>query len=473
MRTKPTALTAFFTASLVALAACGDPSAIATDPTTSTAGADPATTELDAAPMAWRGGSYRATLVEAVETWNDNIEQFGLLAAVSPPAEARMSAMANTTVHDVLNAVQRRFEPYAYHGSVGRPVSVEAAIATGAFDVLSTIGKGLPTTAALDFITLAYNDYMAALDACDEVTRGTQLGHDAAAAMLALRAGDGSAAPPVAIFTSTGEAGKFRSPVGSATALTGPQAISFWGTVKPFVMASGSQFRSPPMYGAATVEDAVKTPAYLADYAEVKRLGGMVSERTQEQTDIGFFWIESTVQGWNRIARVLADKRHLNAWRLARLLAHVSLSEADAYISSFDGKYFYNFWRPVTAIRLGNLDANTPGDPTWQVSSLLVPDLGGTPPIPEYASGHAIAGGAAAQAILENLEGSTAFSTTSGTLPGATRSFRSVLKAARENADSRIYIGFHFRHATDEGLAAGLSVGKYVGENSLQRVRGH
>ena len=467
-------LIATLAASLIVLTACADSeNPVASVPV----GNEPdnaAVADGETAVLAWHRTGHRATLVEAVETWNDNIEQFGLLAEVSPPAEARMSAMANTTVHDVLNAVQRRFEPYAYDGSVGRPVSMEAAIATGAFDVLSTIGQGLPTTDALDFITLAYADYMAALGACDEVTRGTQLGHDAAAAMLAIRTGDGSAGPPVAIFTSTGEPGKFRSPVGSATALTGPQAISSWGAVRPFVLASGSQFRSPPMYGAATVEDAVKTPAYLADYAEVKRLGGMVSaDRTPDQTDIGFFWIESTVQGWNRIARVLADKRHLNAWRLARLLAHVSLSEADAYISSFDGKYFYNFWRPVTAIRLGNLDPNTPGDPTWQVSSLLVPALGGTPPIPEYASGHAIAGGAAAQAILENLEGSTAFSTTSGTLPGVTRSFRSVLKAARENADSRIYIGFHFRHATDEGLAAGLKVGRYVGENSLQRVRHH
>ena len=80
---------------------------------------------------------------------------------------------------------------------------------------------------------------------------------------------------------------------------------------------------------------------------------------------------------------------------------------------------------------------------------------------------------AAAQAILANIEGGTAFTTESGTLPGVTRSFHSVHEAARENADSRVYIGFHFRHATDEGVSAGLQVGQYVGDNSLQRVRGH
>ena len=468
-----TRLLATVAASLMVLAACDNsdmPTSAGQAPGTGPANTSVADEESSA--MVWHRAGHRATLINAVETWNDNIEHFARLAFVSPPAEARISAMANTTVHDVLNAVDRRYEPYAYDGSVSRSVSVEAAIATGAFDVLAGIGNGLPGTDALDFITQAYNDYMTELGTGDEITRGTQLGHDAAAAMLALRANDGSAQPPVVIFTSTGEPGKFRSPIGSATALTGPQAIPGWGSVKPFVMASASQFRSPPMYGTTNVADAVKTALYLQDYDEVQRLGGMVSERTQDQTDIAFFWIESTIQGWNRIARHIADKRQLGAWRLARLLSHVGLAEADAYISSFEGKYFYNFWRPVTAIRLGNLDPNTVADPDWQVSSLLVPELGGTPPIPDYASGHSIAGGAAAQAILANIEGTTAFTTESGTLPGKPRSFSSVLKAARENADSRVYIGFHFRHATDMGLAAGIQVGQYVGDNSLQRVHG-
>jgi len=459
---------------LMVLAGCGDsenPSSAG--PAGAVAPDNPAVTGDETSAMVWHPEGKRADLIETVETWNDNIEEFSRLAFVSPPAEARMSAMANTTVHDVMNAVDRRYEPYAYDGRVTQPVSVEAAVATGAFDVLSSIGAGLPTPDALEFITKAYNDYMLSVGNGTEVTHGTQLGHEAAAAMLANRANDGSAGPPAVIFTSTGEPGKFRSPIGTATALTGPQAIPHWGGVKTFVLTSAAQFRAPPMYGAATVEDAVKTPAYLADYAEVKRLGGMVSERTAEQTEIGFFWIESTIQGWNRIARHLADKRHLDAWKLARLLAHVALAEADAYISTFDTKYHYNFWRPITAIRLGNLDPSTPGDETWQAASMLVPALGGTPPMPDYNSGHSIAGASAAQAILANIEGGTAFTTESGTLPGVTRSFHSVREAARENADSRIYIGFHFRHATDKGVSAGEQVGRYVGDNSLQRVRGN
>jgi hypothetical protein len=150
----------------------------------------------------------------------------------------------------------------------------------------------------------------------------------------------------------------------------------------------------------------------------------------------------------------------------------VHLADADGLISAFDAKYAYNFWRPVTAIRLGNLDPATPGDPAWQVASLLVPALGGTPPMPEYSSAHATAGAAVTQAILADIEGSTAFTMESPTLPGKPRSFRSVGQAAKENADSRVYIGFHFRQATLDGLQQGARVGRYVVEHTLQRAHG-
>ena len=116
-------------ASLMILAACnnnelptGVDQSLGTDPSTSTV--------LDeSSALAWHRAGHRATLVDAVETWNDDIEQFARLASVSPPAEARISAMANMTVHDVLNAVERRYEPYAYDTRVNRSLSVEAAIA--------------------------------------------------------------------------------------------------------------------------------------------------------------------------------------------------------------------------------------------------------------------------------------------------------------------------------------------------------
>ena len=452
---------------LLAIAACSEQ---ADNDTTSPSalGDTPEFVQLDAAPMAWRGNHHRAELVEAVETWNHNIARFSLLAATNPPAESRIQAMANTTMHDVMNAVQRRFEPYAYDGQVTQPVSVEAAVATGVYEVLASIGA---TPAAQDFITQAYNDYMAALDPCDEVTRGVALGHDAAAAMLALRAGDGAVGPPAIPFLSTGEAGKFRSTVGSATALPGPAAIPYWGAVRPFVMTSNAQFRAPPMYGAATVEAAVQTPRYLAEYAEVKRLGGQVSERTAEQTDIAYYWLGGDTHTWNDAARSLAAKRHLNAWDLARLVSHVALARADALIAAFESAYTYNFWRPVTAIRLGNLDPATPGDMTWQVSTFAIASNGPTPPFPGHTAAPIAAAEAAAQAILDHFDGTTAFTWESPTLPGKPRSFRSVQDAVRESAEARIYGGSFFREGTEAGIEQGRNVGRYVTANSLQPVR--
>jgi len=454
---------------LLAVGACaGDPST-APLPGLPGAGVDGAFT-LDAAPMAWQGGVHRAALVDAVETWNDNISTFSRLASTNPPAESRIQAMASTTMHDVLNAVQRRYAPYAYSHQVQRPVSVEAAVATGVYEVLASIGA---TPEAQEFIVQAYGDYMAVLEPGEEVTRGVQLGHDAAAAMLALRAGDGALGPPAVVFTSSGEPGKFRSTVGGSTALTGPAAIPYWGAVRPFVLTSGAQFRAPPMYGAATVEAAVQTPRYLADYAEVKRLGGEVSERTPKQTEIANFWLGGDPQTWNDAARSLAAKRHLNAWDLARLLSHVALARADALIAAFESAYTYSFWRPVTAIRLGNLDPTTPADPTWQVSTFSVAANGPTPPFPAHSAAPIVAAEAAAQAILGNLNGTTAFTWESPTLPGRPRSFRSVRDAVQESAEARVYGGSFFRQSTEVGIEQGRQVGRYVTAHSLQRVYGH
>ena len=455
---------------LLALAACAKDEVTAPPSIASSSIGSPSA-QVDGAPMAFVA-TQRRSLSEAVGLWNDNVTTFGALALVPPPVESRMYAMGNLVIHDVMNAVDRRYEPYAYAGQIDQPVSVEAALATAVHDVLTPLGQGLPTPDALQFIDQAHSSYMDEIGTGDPVTRGVQLGHAVAAAMLARRAADGSAGPPAVPFTSTGEPGKYRPTLfPSADGLSGLQSVTNWGNVRPFVLTSASQFRPRPMYGASTVAEAITTPQYLADYAEVKSLGGIVSNRTQDQSDIGVFWIESSAQGWNRIARAVAGQRHLDAWNLARMIAQVSLGIADGYISVFETKYYFNFWRPVTAIRLGNLNAATPGDPTWDVASMAV-GLGPTPPIPDYSSAHAVAGSAAGEAILANIGGPAAFTVESLTLPGKPRSFRSMRDAIQENADSRIYIGFHFREATVIGIEQGQQVGQYIVSHSLQRVRG-
>jgi hypothetical protein len=235
--------------------------------------------------------------------------------------------------------------------------------------------------------------------------------------------------------------------------------------VTPFVIASASQFRPAPPYGAASNAAAVMTAQYTADFNEVEALGcAGCTARSAEQTEIALFWMENSPTGWNRIARTIAGQRKLGAANAARLFAVLQMGEFDAYTSSLEAKYYYGFWRPVTAVARAEADGNplTSTVAGWEV--LAFP----TPPVPDYPSAHATAGGAAT-AIIEALVPGRGprFATTSGSLPGVTRTFSSVRDAAEENRLSRIYIGYHFREATKVGLAHGRAVGNYVVRHSL------
>ena len=184
------------------------------------------------------------------------------------------------------------------------------------------------------------------------------------------------------------------------------------------------------------------------------------SERTADQTEIALFWVESSPLGWNRIARTVADAEGIDLWESARLFGLLNMALTDAYIGTWDAKYHYRFWRLVTAIRLASSDGNpaTSADPTW--TPLLE-----TPPIPDYDSGHAVEGGAAAQVLKRCFHTDRmSFSACSYTLPAGERcsdasptlrQFTSFSQAADENAVSRIYVGFHFRDAVETGTRHG------------------
>lgn len=460
-------------------AICAASIAACTDSTGPAPGADAATRGdlLDAAPLSWRAPNTPGTLRDAVLHWNDIITATFhapvFVPGQPPPSDARAYAMASVAIHDALNAIDRRYEGFAYAGTLVEPVSGDAAIAAAVHGVLAALTGPLPNPAPLAFVNARYTEALAGIPDGAEKAAGIALGQAVAAAVLAERAGDGAAGPPVSPYASPGTPGAFRPlvPDPSAVALNGLAAAANWATIRPFVLESYSQFRSDAPYGAATLAAAVTTPEYLADYAETKALGGVVSQRTEQQTEIGFYWIESSAQGWNRVARAILDRRQQTAWSAARMLAHLHLAIADSYIANFDSKYYWRFWRPVTAIRLGNMDPATPGDPTWNVASSATP-LGATPPVPEWPSAHAMGGAAAAEAIKAHVPGTTAFTMTSTTGSGVPRSYRSVDEAVRDNSLSRVYVGFHWRAATVEGERLGRLVGRWVVEHSLQPVHG-
>ena len=200
------------------------------------------------------------------------------------------------------------------------------------------------------------------------------------------------------------------------------------------------------------------------------------SARTPDQTEIAIFWYESSPLGWNRIARTVSEPRGLGLWENARLFALLNFVSADGYIANFDSKFHYNYWRPITAIRLGDMDGNsdTIGDSGW--TPLL-----DTPPIPDYASGHSVQGGAMSEALrLFFGRDNISFSTCSTTLPAGstcndpspvTRSFTSFSQAAAENGQSRILVGIHFRKAVTEGIKHGEKIAQHTFVHYLRPSR--
>jgi len=358
--------------------------------------------------------------------------------------------MAHVAMHDALNAIDRRFEPYAYNVVAPRGASPEAAIAAAAHGVL--IARIPNQKAALD---AALASALAAIPDGRAKTDGVATGRAAAAAILVRRADDGS---DVVRPYNTGAALGVWSPTPPAFAQ--PIGVSF-GKVKPFTMTGGEQFELPrPAYFN------LRSAEYAADYNEVKSLGGANSKtRTAEQSEIARFWYEPSPGVHIRLARDLAVTRKLNLWDSARLFALLHLASADCLIAGYGAKYRYNFWRPVTAIRYGAYDDNpqTDGDPTW--NSYLE-----TPSHPDYLSLHAVLSAAWAE-ILARFFGTDQFSftiTSAKPYPGITRSFKSFSQSAQEAADSRIYGGIHFRSSCRDGLLIGRKIGAQVFDKFLQ-----
>ena len=416
----------------------------------------------------------------AVTAWNAHAGKAALAACISPAdnplSESRMYAMTHVAIHDALNAIKRRSDPYVYDARSRHGASPDAAVAAAARDVLVPVLGQLQapfSQACIDAgVASVESDYAAALDAIPNgrrKERGLAVGHAAAAAVLRLRAGDGSDTTLL----------DFTFPQGTAPGewiFTPDRPFAFapgWAHVRPFVLDDATQFRPGPPY-------ALNTSQYAADLNEVKALGGdgvtTPSARTAEQTEIALFWLESSPLQWNRIARTLSDRRGLDPWQSARLFGLLNMAQADGYIGSFDTKYHYRYWRPVSAIRAADSDGNpdTSPDPTWT-------PLATTPPIPVYDSAHAVEGGAAA-AVFRRFFGTDriAFRTCSLTLPpGGTcddpapvsRSYASFTEAAEENGLSRILVGFHFRKAVSAGIDHGRRIGRLAADRYLLPAR--
>ena len=366
------------------------------------------------------------------------------LPGASPYPAQRMMGMVHAAMFDAVNSIERRYRPYLVQLPADPATSKEAAAAAAAAAVLATIDE---KTAGEMKVALA--TYLAPIPDGTPKTDGIKLGEAVAARVVEARTNDGADAPD-----------DYRPRTTPGVYV--PTAIpisSMWPNMKPFAIANPSQFRP-----AAPI--ALESKEWATDYNELKDYGGQTSaKRTAEQTDIARFWVIGPPMAYHPFVRQLATAKQMDVVDSARLMALAAVGLTDAIIAVLDAKYHYNFWRPITAIRNGDIDGNpaTDREATWQ-------PIANTPMHPEYPCAHCIQSGSVA-GVVKGVLGTAdipEIAVTSPTAPGVTRRWTNMTAFADEIASARIWAGFHYRFSTRVGTEMGYQIGEYVVKNVMQ-----
>jgi hypothetical protein len=407
---------------------------------------------------------------------------------LGPGRAARAVAVVQIAVYDAVNAITGGYQRYAKVTPASKPSSIDAAILAAAHDTLVAMWPSQKP-----YFDQLYDEDLQRIVVknATQKANGIAVGKEAARAILAMRANDHSdIADPVmhSEWPTSDAAGHWRQdPIG-----LGPVALgAHWGEVTPFVLYSPDQFRTP-------APPRMSSAAYTAAYDEVKAVGGdgahTPTARSEEQTFIGTFWAYDGTPSlcapprfYNQILTEIS-RNETDVMKLARLFALANTAMADAGIASWESKFDWDFWRPVTGIResdpgtgpTGAGDGNpaTIGDPHYwplgaPASNLQGPNF--TPPFPSYPSGHAAFGGALFQ-MLRNYYGTddVPFTLVSDEFNGTTRAsdgtvrpyrprtFSKFSEAEEENGQSRIYLGIHWSFDKTEGIRQGRKVANYV-----------
>jgi hypothetical protein len=402
-----------------------------------------------------------------------------------PCYTTRAFAIVSTAMFDAFNSVGRRYQPYhaEIHGL--STASIPVAVSRAAHDTL----KALYPQQAWRFAA-AHSRVLATIPAGTAKNHGQELGRRVAAAILALRAADGSQTTVPYDFTN--EPGFHQvDPLHPNQGIYAPH----WGGVKPWVIGDVDDYLPPPPPALDSFE-------YAAAYNQLIAFGGdgveTPTNRSRRETITGIFWGYDGTPGlgtpprmYNQIARTIAIQKQNSMEQNARLFALINLAMADAAIQCWHAKYVYELWRPVIAIQNGENDGNpfTIGEPLW--TPLGAPATNGagdgvnfTPPFPAYTSGHATMGAAGLHSISKFYgTGAIAFRFTSDEFNGinrngdgtrrsvVTRSYRTLDAAILENALSRVYLGIHYSFDAFDGMNSGYDIAEEVAAKSLHPRR--
>jgi hypothetical protein len=391
-----------------------------------------------------------------VTDWNVIIEQTAKASSVKPGVilSGRNVSLMHLAMHDALNSISRRYDPYGVHRS-SPDANPRAAVMAA--------GRGVAVRLYPDQASSLDNLYSKMLLTIPDEpgkNEGLVLGDEVAAKIVALRADDrfDYATPTGEPFVSG--SGPYGSGPGAwRPAPDSPHQNAIFpraSLVTPLALTSPSQFRNL-LPGPLKLSSG----KYSRELKEVRTLAGKASTvRTSEQTTIAMLWADpSMFRVFNEIARNLISERNDDLWESNRTLALLNVAMADSYVAVFEAKYHYQFWRPTMAIRWADGNEKTTSD-SWL--PLLF-----TPPFPEYPSGHSAACGSA-QIILESAFGrSTPYAATSILLPGYSRNFTSFDEASRECVEGRMLSGAHFRFSDEDALHLGQHISRYALRNML------
>jgi hypothetical protein len=365
----------------------------------------------------------------------------------APPITVRMMAIVQVSVFEAVNAVTNRYPTQRAKLAPAPGASVEAAVAAATRTALSKLMPAQQAAIDADYQTL-----LGSVPDGAAKTAGIALGERAATAIVAMCADDGAVAPDAyRPFTAPGV----------YVPTTGP-AATHWGKRRPWVMPRGDHFRPGP-------PPALTSATWARDYNEIKAIGGRSStQRTAEQTAIAKFWEATAPAVYWPVARSVATMPGRDVTDNARLFALAAMAMDDALIAVFDAKYAYNLWRPVTAIRNGDLDGNdaTERDGGW--SPFIE-----TPMHPEYPCAHCIVSASLGAVLAAEIgAGPTpTLSSASPTAAGAVRSWSSVADFTTEVRLARIYDGVHYRTSTEVGAAMGQKIGELTARSVPKATR--
>jgi len=369
--------------------------------------------------------------------WN---EQLLSVLSGSPLVGGRNIAIVNVAIHDAVNASLGNPNRSWLSTSPGATGDTRAAASVAAHQALVAL---YPANAAALDAALAAS--LALIPDGASKTGGMLTGATVAAAVLANRASDGSSTPST--YLPVGGPGHWiPTPPGFAPP-SGPQ----YADVTPFLMNAPDQFRADP-------PPSIDSAAYAAALNEVKEIGSIGSlTRTADQSAAATFWAPLPANGtgpWIRTAIDQSVVQGLSTLENARMLAQLSVAVADASIATWDTKYYYDFWRPVTAIQ--NADAD--GNPLTIQDGAWLPYIV-TPPHPSYLSAHSAVAAAAAAILEANLGTGIGFCLT---IAANNRCWSDFDAAALDAANSRLWGGIHYRFDNEAGLALGAKVAAFT-----------